>query len=160
MAKLYEIKAQLAALIDDETGEITDMEAFAALDMQRDEKIENMICMAKNLKADIAAFKAEESSLAGRRKAAENKLEGLETYIAAELAGNKFQTPKCSATFRRSTYVDVDPDFVEWASKNNADEYLRYKAPEADKEKIGDAIKAGVEFEHARFAERISMTLK
>ena len=39
---LYEIDAAITALVDPETGEVSDFDAFDQLSMARDQKIENL----------------------------------------------------------------------------------------------------------------------
>lgn len=46
---IYEIDARMAGLIDPETGELLDYEAFASLQMEREAKIENMALWYKDL---------------------------------------------------------------------------------------------------------------
>ena len=55
MATLYEIDESIKALIDEETGEIADFEAFEALNLERDAKLENIALYIKDLKADAEA---------------------------------------------------------------------------------------------------------
>ena len=76
MANLYELTAQIENFeleVDEETGEITNLDELDALQMERDEKIENIALWVKNLTADAAAIKAEAQNLTKRQKAAENK---------------------------------------------------------------------------------------
>ena len=53
--KLYEIDQAILALVDPETGEILDYEAFSELKMKREEKIEGMALWHKNLTAEATA---------------------------------------------------------------------------------------------------------
>lgn len=57
--KLYEIDEEILACVDSESGEILDVERFAALQMERDTKIENVALWIKNLKSDLVALEAE-----------------------------------------------------------------------------------------------------
>ena len=110
MANLYQIRSEIenfAAEVDEETGEFLNAEAWDALNMAFEEKVENTACYVKNLRADILAFKAEEDALAQRRKQLEKKVEFLEKLLHDSLNGQKFQTAKCAISFRRSTSVDV-----------------------------------------------------
>ena len=107
MSSLYEINEQLLNLTDSETGEITDWSAFEALQLARDEKIENIALYHKNLLAEAAALKAEEKSFSDRRKRAENKAESLKNYLATSLNGSKFNTTRVAINWRKSTSVEV-----------------------------------------------------
>lgn len=160
---LYEIDRAIedALLIatDPETGEILDEELFEQykqLNMDRDQKIENIGCFIKNLEADAAAIKAEAKNLAARAKAAENKADHLREYLQFCLGGEKFQTPRLAVSFRHSKKVEVDPDRLY----DIPEEYLRYKEPEPDKKAIGDALKAGEEIPGCGLVESVSMIIK
>lgn len=91
---LYEIDAHIMAAfeaaIDEETGEIVNEEAYAALDAlqeARDEKIENVLLWIKNLKSDAEQLKKEKQTLEARQKAAEKKAESLSEYVKKALGG-------------------------------------------------------------------------
>ena len=63
---IYDIDKSIVALMDMETGEITDEQAFDQLQMARDEKIENIGCYLKDSLAEAKAIKEEEDNLAAR----------------------------------------------------------------------------------------------
>ena len=111
---IYEIDAAIIALAD-EDGDIADFEAFDALMMQRNEKIENVALWVKNLNAGVKAFKEEEDQLRKRRQAAEAKIENLKGYLDHALQGAKFETARCAVSYRKSKSIETDKDFVEWA---------------------------------------------
>ena len=98
---LYEIDQAMQALVDPETGELMDYEAFSELQMDRDSKIENMALWIKNLTAEAKAIKEEMDNLQKRRKTAENRAEGLKRYLFEALDGEKFQTARCSISYRK-----------------------------------------------------------
>ena len=52
---LYHIDQELENLIDQETGEVLDFDAFEALQMAWDAKIEGVLCWTKNLAAEAKA---------------------------------------------------------------------------------------------------------
>ena len=60
---VYEIDNEMLSLIDEETGEIKDYEAFEELQMQKEEKIENVSLRYKNLVDEIKAIREEVKSL-------------------------------------------------------------------------------------------------
>lgn len=156
---LYEIDQNIMALID-EDGEITNPEAFNALQLSRTEKIEGIACWIKNLTADAAAIKAEEEALAERRKAIENKAKSLREFLTKTLAGEKFSTPRVSVSYRTSKALEIaDNDtFVAWASMFNPS-LLRIKR-DPDKKAITDAINGGMDVPGAQIVERKSMQVK
>ena len=152
--KLYELDQAIMDLVDNETGEIIDIEKFDSLQMERDEKIESIALYIKDLKAEAEALKAEKLAFAERQKVAENKAESLKAYLSYALKGQAFKTVKASVSFRKSQQVDV-PDIYELDEN-----FLRYKEPEADKTAIKEAIKAGQAVKGATLIENISVIIK
>lgn len=159
---LYEIDKAITDLADPETGEITDFEALDNLQMARDQKIENIACYYKNLVSDAEAIKVEKDALTERQKAAENKAARLKEYLSYALRGEKFSTPKCAVTFRKTTSVNVDNPSaaIEWAEMNGHKECVRYKAPEISKSELGKVLKTGQEVPGAALVEGLSVGVK
>lgn len=151
---LYEIDQEIMNCVDMETGEIIDSVRLDELQMDRDTKIENIACWIKNLKADAEALKAEKDALAGRQKAAENKMESLKKYLSGYLAGQKFQTPKVAISFRKVSSVNVTDMSIL------PKEFLRCADPTPDKTMIKNAIKAGNNISGAEIVEGQSITIK
>ena len=103
---LYHIDQALEALIDPETGELLDYDAFEQLQMDRERKIESMVCWSKSLDAEAKAIRDEEKELAERRRTMERKRDRLRDYVDRALDGHPFQTARCSVTYRKS---DIAP---------------------------------------------------
>lgn len=160
---LYEVDEEIQELlseVDPETGElITDYAALDALLMEREAKIENIVLFIKNLSSDVRELKAEEAALAERRKKAEKKAERLREYVSHALGGEKFQTPRCCVSFRKSTALELGEGFTEWA-KDHADTLLRYKEPEPDKAAIKAALAEGALIPDAKLVQNTTMTIK
>ena len=156
---IYEIDNAMFSLIDEETGEIKDYEAFEELQMQREEKIENTALWYKSLVAESKAIREEEKALAERRKSLENKAESLKNFVNRTLNGNKFSTSKVAISYRKSTAVEVDDEFIDYAMKNNSD-LLTYKQPEPNKAVIKEMLQGGFDIPHAELVERNNMSIK
>lgn len=156
---IYEIDNAMFSLIDEETGEIKDYEAFEELQMQREEKIENTALWYKNLVAESKAIREEEKALAERRKSLENKAESLKNFVNRTLNGNKFSTSKVAISYRKSTAVEVDDEFIDYAMKNNSD-LLTYKQPEPNKAVIKEMLQGGFDIPHTELVERNNMSIK
>jgi len=154
MPSLYDIDTRLYSLLDEETGEITDIEAFETIQLERDKKIENIALWVKNLKADAEALKAEKLAFAERQKAAEKKIDSLKRLLSDALSGQDFKTARVALSFRKSSEVQID-DIEELSN-----EYLRYKAPEPDKTAIKAAINEGKEVAGARLVSKINLQIK
>lgn len=156
---IYEIDNAMFSLIDEETGEIKDYEAFEELQIQKEEKIENTALWYKNLVAESKAIREEEKALAERRKSLEHRAESLKNFVNQALQGNKFSTSKVAISYRKSTAVEVDDEFIDYAMKNNND-LLTYKQPEPNKTVIKGMLQGGFDIPHAELVERNNMSIK
>ena len=158
MANLYELTRAIEEFdleIDEETGEVTNLDELDALELERDTKVENIALWVKNLTAEAAAIKAEVQNLTKRQKAAENKAERLKDYLMGNLAGEKFKTPKVAISYRTSEAVEItDEDLIP-------EEFLVIKTEyKPDKKAIKDELKAGGEVEGAELVKRTSLQIK
>lgn len=157
MAKLYDLVREIEDFefeIDEETGEILNANDLDNLELEKNEKIEQLCLWIKNLKSDASAYKAEKDSFAKKQKAAENKAESIKNYIAYILAGEKFKTDRVTVSYRRSEQVECpDMSLVD-------DDYLRFKEPELDKTKIKKALKEGVKVGGCMLVEKQNMQIK
>lgn len=97
---LYEIKNEILNCVDMETGEIVDIKKLESLQMERDQKIENIGCWIKNLLSDAEALKSEKENLAKRQKVAESKATSLKEYLSRYLDGEKFKSARVAISFR------------------------------------------------------------
>lgn len=156
---LYQINQQIEEAfysgMDPETGEIIgDLSSLDALQIAREEKIENICLFYKNLMSDAEAIRAEEKKLAERRRACENHAERLKKYLADNLQGEAFKTPRAAVSYRRSTSVNVTD---LWAIP---EEYLKMEDPKPIKTEIAKALKAGKEVTGAELVESQSMSIR
>ena len=157
--KLYEIDALLKSLIDHETGEILNIEAFHAIGMEKEKKIEGIALWIKNLLAEAKMLKDEKDVLAKRERVAANKAASLKEYLNFFLGGKEFKTSKVALTYKSSKAVELDDDFVSWA-QGYYDYLLNYKAPEPDKKAIKEALEEGAEIKGATLIERMNLQIK
>lgn len=158
--KLYEIEDAILECIDMETGEVIDIERLNDLQMKREEKIENVACWIKDLKAEAEAIKAEKMALAERQKAAENKAESLKNWLAYALAGQKFKTARCAISFRQTESVEVTPEGLENLMRGGCDELLTYEQPKPNKTAIKAALKDGLNVAGVRLTQNTSTIIK
>lgn len=152
--KLYEIDEAILSCIDTETGEILDADKLNALQIEREEKLENVALWIKNLKSDAEALKAEKQAFADRQKAAENKAESLKKWLTEALAGEKFKTTRVAVSFRKTKSVQVEDI---WKLD---DSFVKYAEPTPDKAAIKKAIEAGQEVAGATLVENVSCSVK
>lgn len=163
MANIYELKDQIKAciqldeehVVDTEDGEILNLQQFEALQMERDQKIEGMCCYIKNKIAEADAIDAEANILSHRSGVIRKEVERCKSYLAGALYGEKFETPRCKITWRKSEICNV------LSMDEIPDEYKRTKVTvDADKTAIKKAIKAGAEVPGAEVIQKLNMTLK
>lgn len=154
MATLYEIDNAILACIDAETGEIVDVEQLAALQMERQQKVENVALWYKNLLSDAAAYKAEKDAFTAKERAARAQADKLKAWLQDALQGEKYKTPRVSVTFRNTSSVVVD-DVL-----NLPPQFVRFAAPEPDKVAIAAAIKEGEAVTGARLENKQSIIIK
>ena len=156
---LYEIAENLMRCFDPESGELVDVDAFESLQLERDQKIENIACWIKDLNADAAAIREEEKSLADRRRAMENKSENLKQYLGRFMGiGEKYSSARCAVSWRRSTKVNVDIN--ELYKDPRSENYLLYHDPEPNKTAIREAIKAGFDVRGDELVESQNLQIK
>lgn len=156
---IYDIDRKITELVDPETGELLDLEAFTALAMERERKIESMALWVKELSATASAIKAEVDTLQERKKAVEAKCERLKGYLAAILEYRRTVRPTYEVTFRKSTKCVPYEGFVKWAQENNRDDLLSYKAPSVSLTAVKEALRAGEDVP-AEMVETISVGVK
>lgn len=150
-------------LVDMETGEITDVDAFEVLKSEldsleevRDKKISNVACWYKQLIADAEAIKAEKQNLEKRQKYCENKAESLKKYLAYALNGESFKDSRVSISYRKSEGIHFDDNFdIQTLPK----QYLKVTL-DAKKTEIKNAIKNGNTFEGISLVSKSNIQIK
>ena len=152
--KLFEINDAIADLIDFETGEIMDIEAFDNLQMERQDKLTNIALLYKNMKSDVAQLKELEKEYSERRKRAEKTMEWAKGKLEAELNGEKLIDEKK----RFTTYYHPSD-----SAKTNM-EILPDKWKKIEKkpmtEEIKKALKNGEVIEGAWLETKQSLVIK
>lgn len=146
---LYEINAQIDQIlsnieIDEETGEVLfDTTLLESLQIAHDVKIENIGCYVKNLNSDIEALKTEEKNLNSRRKSKEKLVERLTYMLDNDLKGQKFETARCTISYRKSTSTVVDEGVFLEKYKDNPDLCTPNTTYKYDKAQLKKKIQAG-----------------
>ena len=151
---LFELDAALYECVDAETGEVIDEEKLNELSMARDEKVENIGCWIKNLKAQADAIKQEEDSLAKRRKVAENKILSLREYLSRYLNGSKFETARVKISFRKSAALEVSE------TAKIPDKWYKPQDPKLDTAGLKKAVKEGLVIEGVEIVEKQNIQIK
>lgn len=161
---IYEIDKRIRELldsgVDEETGEILfDSEALEKLQMDREEKVENLALAYKNQMAEVKAFKEEIKRMSARCKVAENNANRTKSYLDYVLGGQKFKSVKVSVSYRTSESLELDDEFTSWASENNRD-LLRFSDPEPEKNAIKEKLKNGEDVPFARLVTNVSIQVR
>ena len=137
--KLYEIDQMIEECIDQETGEIIDLERLDDLLMERDAKIEGVALWVKNLTAEAEALKKEKMAFADRQKVCENKIASLKRFLTRATEERPFKTDRVDIRFRKSEAVVME-DRLDMQSV--PEEYLNVKI-DVNKAEIKKALKDG-----------------
>ena len=162
MATFREIDESILALVDPETGEIDNVEAFEALQMERTEKAANMALWALDLKDEQESIRGEIKRLQGRLAAAERKEKSLKDYLGFILAGEKLKTPRVTVSYRATEAVEItDEEAVRhFGEVSGYDAILKYKAPEISKTEIKKLIQDGVTIPGAVLESHVFTVIK
>lgn len=150
--KLYEIAKEyeeFTRLV--ESGEIPP-EAIAdtleSIEGEFDSKADNTACIIKNLEAEAAAIKAEESALKERRQSKEATADRLKNYLSEQMQAmgkSKLETARNMIGFRASTSVYIANE-EEFKAKH-PDLCVTETVVKIPKSEIGKALKDGAEID-------------
>ena len=165
---LYELGGEyqeLLSLIDN--GEIPE-EAIAdtleAIQGELKDKMDNIACVIKNLKAESEAIKAEAKSLTERSKAKEKRADWLKKYLSAIMQQSgidKVETERNIIKFGKSSSVEISDGFIEWAKEHSEDLLRTTVEVEADKVALKAAIQNGsVPEDLAKIVEKKNIQIK
>ena len=163
MRPLYEINQDILDCIDDESGEILDVKKLDALQMEREAKLEGVALWIKDLKAESEAVKAEADKLTARKKALDNKIDGLKQWLLYALNGEKLNTPRCKVyqTHSQKVVIDDEKALVDMLMTSPfGEKFLRVNEPEIDKNALKDSMKQGYEYEFAHLEQTESVVIK
>lgn len=163
MRALYDIDQDILDCVDMETGEILDVEKLDALQLEREAKLEGVALWIKDMKAEAAAVKEEADKLTARKKALENKMEGLKAWLLMALDGEKLNTPRCKVYQTHSQRVSVTDEakLIQYLKlADDPDMFLRFREPEIRKDEIKKALKEGEFFPGAALEETESVVIK
>lgn len=155
MATLFHIDQAILNCIDLETGEIIDIEQLERLQIERDAKIENVICWIKNLESDAIAIKAEAKNLTERAKAAETKAEDLKIWLSGALSGQKFNSPRCAVSWRKSEQVEIEDE-----NKIPLQYMIKKTEYKPDKTLIKAVIKSGIEIPSCKVVQKLNAQIR
>lgn len=149
---LYEIDQDILNLLqinDDEmvnveTGEVFGLDALTNLQMERQDKLENVALYIKELVYEEAALKAEAKKLTERAKAKAKKQEALSNWLKVALQGEKLESNRVVISYRKSESLEVTDEEAAIAYLVQYNENaLKYKNPEISKTIVKQMLKDG-----------------
>lgn len=156
--KLYEINDGIATLrdfnVDPETGEILDMpekdinEMIEVLKLDREEKIENIACLIKEIRVETEAMEKVKRRYESWIKVRRRRMDYLKTYMEMNmLPDEKVKTVRASVFWKKNPdSIQVDFNYLPTA-------YYKIRDPEANKTAIKEAMDAGKEIPGAWIQE-------
>lgn len=149
-------------MVNTETGEVFDKEAFEKLQGDFDEKLLNLAKWIKNLDAERQAVFNEKQKLEKRKKRLDNKIESIKSYIdfcTADIPKEKL--PKDATTvITRSKSSVVEVDLAELMKAKDSDKFLIKSDPKPDKAEIKRVLKTGVEVPGCVIVEKQNLQIK
>jgi hypothetical protein len=163
MRALYEINQDILDCVDAETGEILDSEKLDALQMERDQKLEGVSLWVKDLTAEASAVKEEADKLTARKRALDNKIAALKSWLLIALDGGKLKTPRCNVYQTHSQRVAVadEEKLIEFLKTlEEPERFLRFREPELRKDEIKKALKEDYYIPGASLEETESVVIK
>lgn len=162
MATFREIDERLLALVD-EDGEILDLQEFQQLQMEREQKAENMGLWIMDLRDEQEALKREIDRLQNRLHHAADKEARLRDFLGQILGGEKLKTARISVSYRSTEAVEIEDEEAvrRFAERDNRyEDILRYKQPEISKTEIKRLIQSGTPVPGAKLAPRTSLLVR
>ena len=150
---LYEISNDLKAFIDAyEAGEIPEVaysDTLNAIELAFEEKAENIAKAVRNIDSDVSALKTEIERLEAMKKANDNTVKKLKSYLFEQMQAvgkTKFKTTLFSFSIAKNgglLPLEITGDVPKSYSKFVPDNSL-----------IRDSLAKGVELEFAKLGER------
>ena len=153
---LYEIDDAILACVDQETGDILDLEKLEALEIEHDAKISNLACWVKDLRSESAAIKAEKDALDKRMKAKDNLADRISTYLERYLNGAKFEDSRCAISYRKSESTEI----AEGLDLNTLPDDCKKITVTANKTAIKAALKNGVMIDGCTLVTKNNIQIK
>lgn len=113
--RLFEIDSAIEALLQpNDDGDITleQLEQLQQLEVQREEKLENIALYIKNERAFSDALDVEIKKMQAKKRATDNRVERLKDYLQQGLNGEKLKTARVTVSYRTSKSVIITDESV------------------------------------------------
>lgn len=161
MSSLYDLTGRIKNLEDAfcEDNEVNDYVNLALdnLDMEFEEKVENIVKFIRNMEADVTAIKEEKKRLSDKQKVLENRITRMKDYISENMGMIGKKKVK-AGLFNVS--IKKCPPSVLVEDINKLPELYKVIKTEADKTAIKDILKNGGEIEGCRLESKEILNIK
>lgn len=141
------------------------LEALTELKGDFDTKAESVSLYIKELEAGTKLLGESIKNLQSRKKAMENKVERLKSYLLASMetvGESKIETDKVRISLRNnapSVFIYDEKAFIN-QYKGNRDDLLKYSEPTVNKTAIKEALKSGEDIAGATLESKKTITIK
>jgi hypothetical protein len=158
--KLYELSQNYIQLLElaDSLDEETFKDTLSSLEEAIEDKVENVAKLVRCLDVDIEAIKSEEKRLADKRKALENKVTSVKSYVQHEMevAGlNKVKRPTVTVS------IQANPPSVDVMDESLIPSiYMVPQPSKIDKRAILTALKDGEFIPGASIKQTVGVRFK
>jgi hypothetical protein len=148
-------------LADMDLDEQTIADTLESISGDLEVKAQNIVFFARNMEATAASIKEAEANMAARRKAMENRAEGLRRYLLGSLQYAGISKVECP--YFKIAVQDNPPAVDVFEPALLPSEYMRQPEPPPpapDKAAIKDALKAGKDVPGARLVQGKRLAIK
>jgi uncharacterized coiled-coil DUF342 family protein len=157
MSTLYEINGELLQLLSqrDELDEQSFRDTWEALELERADKIENVLSYVKDLRLKASGCKAEADNLAQRAKVYSNRADSLMNYLQLQLSEReRYESARHKLTWRSTTSVEVS------CEPHELPEQFQRVTLGADKKALKEALESGVSIAGVEIVNKLNMNVK
>jgi hypothetical protein len=159
--RLYDIDDAIAELIDEETGEIVDFEAFENLNIERERKIEFLCKSIKEAPLLMDALQTEISRLQEKKASIKRNADKLKSFLQGYLGGEKYKSPLFTCYESKTKVVTGNMDgFRDWCLMEGRTEFLKFSDPEVSVSSVKSAIADGEKIPYVQLEEKKFLCIK
>ena len=163
---IFDIEKNLQAIYEsliDDAGAVNEdaLAEFQQLSIARDTKLENTALYIKQLAYEVKALQDEKKSIDSRIRQKKNTTEYLKGLLDQSLNGAKFETPRAKVSFRKSTKVEVAPEFIQYAAGKGLVDYIDTKITQTPKKaEIKKALQNGETLDYCHLVTGRNVIIK
>jgi hypothetical protein len=160
-SEMLELESRLDEYAQDHMGDITDFphaDYYDDLKGLRNEKLLNLACWFKSVKAESEAYKQEILTLQHKKKVAENKMRWLKGFIELHInAGEKIKDARVALGWRKSEAIVIDDDKLDL---RDLPDKVKTITVVPNKTELKNAIKLGEVFNAVELVSKNNLQIK